>query len=213
MSRRPPSGLVSLKSASRRILAYDDTVNHVSEQLDYIDFPAGLALDLAVVCVDRAVRRALRVASTARLGQRFPSPPVWRAFRVKARSPAPAKPRVRGTVSTAPARMEGTLTIDTASLRNALCNGQGSRCRAAGGFGRFALKASGERGRRLVRAQPRQFELDGNVRPKRDNLFQQHQADAAQRLPPTRSISHPIFPPFRLLAAAQRDWNRPLVPT
>jgi AsmA protein len=105
------------------------------------------------------------------------------------------------------AMMEGTLTIDTASLRNAL-QWTGQPVPGGGGFGRFALKARANVVGASVALTNVNVELDGNVAEGvmtySNNTRQTLQATlAADALDFTPYIST-----FRLLASGARDWNR-----
>jgi AsmA protein len=105
--------------------------------------------------------------------------------------------------------MEGTLTIDSPSLRNAL-RWTGQPQPGSGGFGRFALKARANVVGASIALTNVNVELDGNaaegVMTYANNGRQTLQATlAADTLDFTPYIST-----FRLLASGARDWNRQL---
>src|SRR3954468_2477695 len=105
--------------------------------------------------------------------------------------------------------MEGTLTADSASLRNAL-RWMGQEPPGSGGFGRFALKARANVVGASIALTNLNAELDGNfaegVMTYANNGRQMLQATlAADALDFTPYISA-----FRLLTSGARDWNRQL---
>ena len=109
------------------VLKYEDAANHVAEQLGDID------LSLAWPSISRSF------AATGQFD--------WRGERVdgsglKARLvSAPLKLAFDGSVANRTSlMMEGTVTVDSLSLRNAL-RWMGQPVPGSGGFGRFALKA------------------------------------------------------------------------
>jgi AsmA protein len=123
---------------------------------------------------------------------------------------APLKLAFDGSVAnrTSP-MMEGTLTIDSPSLRNAL-RWTGQPQPGSGGFGRFALKARANVVGASIALTNVNVELDGNaaegVMTYANNGRQTLQATlAADALDFTPYIST-----FRLLASGARDWNRQL---
>lgn len=105
--------------------------------------------------------------------------------------------------------MEGTLAIDSPSLRSAM-EWTGQAAPPGGGFGRFALKARANVVGPSVALTNVNVELDGNVAEGvmtySDNARQTLQATlAADALDFTPYIST-----FRLLARGAHDWNRQL---
>jgi AsmA protein len=193
------------------VLAYEDAANHVSEGLDDID------LSLAWPSISRSF------AATGQFN--------WRGERVdgaisasdfvaalsgdrsglKARiASAPVKLAFDGTVADRTSMMmEGTLTVDSTSLRDAL-RWTGRAPPGSGGFGRFALKARANLVGASIALTNVNVELDGNVAEGvmtySDNGRQTLQATlAAGALDLTPYVST-----FRLLASGARDWNRQL---
>jgi AsmA protein len=130
---------------------------------------------------------------------------------LKARlSSAPLKLAFDGTVANRTSVMlEGTLTVDTPSLRNAL-RWAGQPPPGSGGFGRFALKARANLVGPSIALTNVNVELDGNVAEGvmtwANNGRQSLQATlAADSLDFTPYIST-----FRLIAGGAHDWNRQL---
>src|SRR3954464_4037093 len=193
------------------VLNYEDATNHVSEVLGDIDlslawpsisrsFAATGQFDWRAERVDGSISAADFVAMLS--GDRSG---------LKARIvSAPLKLAFDGGVAnrTSPMR-EGTLTIDSPSLRNAL-RWTGQPQPGSGGFGRFALKARANVVGASIALTNVNVELDGNtaegVMTYANNGRQTLQATlAADALDFTPYIST-----FRLLASGARDWNRQL---
>ena len=105
--------------------------------------------------------------------------------------------------------MEGTLTVDSASLRNAL-NWTGQAPPGSGGFGRFALKARANLVGPSIALTNVNVELDGNVA----EGVMTYANNGRQSLQATLAADTLDFTPyistFRLLASGQHDWNRQL---
>src|SRR5712664_2017874 len=105
--------------------------------------------------------------------------------------------------------MEGTLTIDSISLRNAL-RWTGQPSPGAGGFGRFALRARANVIGASVALTNVNVELDGNVA----EGVMTFSNNGRQTLQATLAAGALDFTPyistFRLLASGARDWNRQL---
>src|SRR6201747_570418 len=193
------------------VLNYEDTTNHVSEQLGDIDlslawpsisrsFAATGQFDWRGERVDGSISAADFVAMLS--GDRSG---------LKARiASAPLKLAFDGTVANRTSMMmEGTVTIDSLSLRNAL-RWMGQSVPGGGGFGRFALKARANVVGASIALTNVNVELDGHaaegVMTYANNGRQTLQATlAAGALDFTPYIST-----FRLLASGARDWNRQL---
>ncbi len=128
---------------------------------------------------------------------------------LKARlSSAPLKLAFDGTVADRTSMMmEGTLTIDSPSLRSAL-NWAGQAPPGAGGFGRFALKARANVVGPSVALTNVNVELDGNVA----EGVMTWSNNGRQTLQATLAAGNLDFTPyistFRLLASGAHDWNR-----
>jgi len=123
---------------------------------------------------------------------------------------APLKLAFDGTVAnrTSP-MMEGTLTVDSPSLRNAL-RWTGQPQPGSGGFGRFALKARANVVGASIALTNVNVELDGNVA----EGVMTYANNGRQTLQATLAADALDFTPyistFRLLASGARDWNRQL---
>jgi AsmA protein len=105
--------------------------------------------------------------------------------------------------------MEGTLTVDSPSLRNAL-RWTGQAPPGSGGFGRFALKARANVVGASIALTNVNVELDGNVA----EGVMTYANNGRQTLQATLAADALDFTPyistFRLLAGGARDWNRQL---
>ncbi|TWB90463.1 AsmA protein [Bradyrhizobium macuxiense] len=193
-------------------LNYQDGTNNISEQLGDID------LSLAWPSISRSF------AATGQFD--------WRGERVdgsisasdfvallsgdrsglKARlASAPLKVAFDGTVANRTSlMMEGTATMDSPSLRNALRWMGQAPPGGGGGFGRFALKARANVVGGSVALTNVNVELDGNVA----EGVMTYANNGRQSLQATLAAGNLDFTPyistFRLLASGQRDWNRQL---
>lgn len=192
-------------------LDYEDAVTHATEKFEDIDlslawpsisrsFAATGQFDWRGERVDGSISfsdfGAALSGDRSGLKARIASPPLKLAF--------------DGSVAnrTSP-MMEGTLTVDSPSLRNAL-RWTGQPQPGSGGFGRFALKARANVVGASIALTNVNVELDGNaaegVMTYANNGRQTLQATlAADALDFTPYIST-----FRLLASGARDWNRQL---
>src|SRR5215813_13295320 len=191
------------------VLDYEDDGNHASEKLEDID------LSLAWPSISRSFAvtgqfdwRGQRVDGAISVSD-FVAALSGDRSGLKARlSSNPLKLAFDGTVANrTSALMEGTLTIDSPSLRTAL-QWTGQAPPGAGGFGRFALKARANVVGASIALTNVNVELDGNaaegVMTYANNGRQSLQATlAADTLDFTPYIST-----FRLLASGARDWNR-----
>src|SRR5206468_5653610 len=105
--------------------------------------------------------------------------------------------------------MEGTLTIDSVSLRNAM-RWAGQAPPGSGGFGRFALRARANVVGPSIALTNVNIELDGNVA----EGVMTYSNNGRQTLQATLAAGALDFTPYlstvRLLAGGQRDWNRQL---
>jgi AsmA protein len=193
------------------VLAYEDAANHQSEALQDIDlslawpsisrsFAATGQFDWRGERVDGAISASDFVAALS--GDRSG---------LKARlASAPLKLAFDGTVADRTSMMmEGTLTIDSTSLRNAL-RWTGQAPPGSGGFGRFALKARANVVGASVALTNVNVELDGNVA----EGVMTYTNNGRQTLQATLAAGNLDFTPyistFRLLASGARDWNRQL---
>src|ERR1700735_4556836 len=105
--------------------------------------------------------------------------------------------------------MEGTLTVDSTSLRSAL-RWTGQPPPGSGGFGRFALKARANVVGPSIALTNVNVELDGNVA----EGVMTYANNGRQSLQATLAADALDFTPyistFRLLASGAHDWNRQL---
>jgi AsmA protein len=193
------------------VLTYEDAANQASEKLEDID------LSLAWPSISRSF------AATGQFdwrGERIDGSISFSDFvaalsgdrsGLKARiASAPLKLAFDGSVANrTSAMMEGTLTIDSPSLRNAL-RWTGQPTPGSGGFGRFALKARANVVGGSVALTNVNVELDGNVA----EGVMTYANNGRQTLQATLAADALDFTPyistFRLLASGARDWNRQL---
>ena len=193
------------------VLTYEDAANHASEKLDDID------LSLAWPSISRSF------AATGQFdwrGERIDGAIGFSDFvaalsgdrsGLKARlASAPLKLAFDGTVANrTSAMMEGTLTVDSPSLRNAL-QWTGQNPPGGGGFGRFALKARANVVGGSIALTNVNVELDGNVA----EGVMTYSNNGRQALQATLAADALDFTPyistFRVLAGGARDWNRQL---
>jgi len=193
------------------VLNYEDTTNQASEQLGDIDlslawpsisrsFAATGQFDWRGERVDGSISAADFVAMLS--GDRSG---------LKARlASAPLKLAFDGTVANRTSMMmEGTVTIDSLSLRNAL-RWMGQSVPGGGGFGRFALKARANVVGASVALTNVNVELDGNVAEGVMTIANNGRQTLQATLAAGALDFTPYISTFRLLASGARDWNRQL---
>ncbi|MDE2244486.1 MAG: AsmA family protein, partial [Bradyrhizobium sp.] len=193
------------------VLAYEDAANNVSEGLDDID------LSLAWPSISRSFAgtgqfnwRGERVDGSISISD-FVAALSGDRSGLKARiASAPLKLAFDGTVADRTSMMmEGTLTVDSTSLRNAL-RWTGRAPPGSGGFGRFALKARANMVGASIALTNVNVELDGNVA----EGVMTYSNNGRQTLQATLAAGAldltPYVSTFRLLASGARDWNRQL---
>lgn len=193
------------------VLNYEDETNHVSEVLGDIDlslawpsisrsFAATGQFDWRGERVDGSISAADFVAMLS--GDRSG---------LKARiASAPLKLAFDGTVANRTSMMmEGTVTIDSLSLRNAL-RWMGQSVPGGGGFGRFALKARANVVGASVALTNVNVELDGNVAEGVMTVANNGRQTLQATLAAGALDFTPYISTFRLLASGARDWNRQL---
>jgi AsmA protein len=191
------------------VLTYEDAGIHAREKLDDID------LSLAWPSISRSFAvtgqfdwRGERVDGAISVSDFLAALSGDRSG-LKARlSSNPLKLAFDGTVANrTSALMEGTVTIDSPSLRNAL-NWAGQAPPGSGGFGRFALKARANVVGASIALTNVNVELDGNVA----EGVMTYANNGRQTLQATLAADALDFTPyistFRLLASGARDWNR-----
>ena len=191
------------------LLTYEDAANHASEKLDDID------LSLAWPSISRSFAvtgqfdwRGQRVDGAIGFSDFVAALSGDRSGLKTRLASAPLKLAFDGTVANrTSAMMEGTLTIDSPSLRNAL-QWTGQTPPGGGGFGRFALKARANVVGGSIALTNVNVELDGNVA----EGVMTYANNGRQTLQATLAADTLDFTPyistFRLLASGARDWNR-----
>jgi AsmA protein len=193
------------------ILTYEDPVRQITEKLDDID------LSLAWPSISRSFGatgqfdwRGERVDGSITVGDFLAALSGDRSsFKARLAS-APLKLAFDGTLANKTSlMMDGTMTIDSASLRNAM-RWTGQAPPGSGGFGRFALKARANVVGASVALTNVNVELDGNVA----EGVMTYANNGRQSLQATLAADSLDFTPyistFRLLASGAHDWNRQL---
>jgi AsmA protein len=193
------------------VLNYEDAANHLSETLDDIDLSlAWPSISRSFAATGQFDWRGERVDGSVSASD-FVAALSGDRSGVKARlASAPLKLAFDGTVANRTSMMmEGTLTIDSPSLRNAL-RWTGQAPPGSGGFGRFALKARANVVGASIALTNVNVELDGNVA----EGVMTYANNGRQTLQATLAAGNLDFTPyistFRLLASGARDWNRQL---
>ena len=193
------------------VLNYEDAANHVSETLDDIDLSlAWPSISRSFAATGQFDWRGERVDGSMSASD-FVAVLSGDRSGLKARlASAPLKLAFDGSVADRTSMMmEGVLTIDSPSLRDALrWTGQASP--GEGGFGRFALKARANLVGPSIALTNVNVELDGNVA----EGVMTYANNGRQTLQATLAADALDFTPyistFRLLASGARDWNRQL---
>jgi AsmA protein len=193
------------------VLTYEDASNHVSETLDDIDLSlAWPSISRSFAATGQFDWRGERVDGSVSASD-FVAALSGERTGVKARlASAPLKVAFDGTVADRTSMiMEGTLIVDSPSLRNAL-RWTGQPAPAAGGFGRFAMKARANVVGPSIALTNVIVEIDGNVA----EGVMTYANNGRQTLQATLAADALDFTPyistFRLLASGARDWNRQL---
>ena len=193
------------------VLAYEDTANQLTEALDDIDLSlAWPSISRSFAATGQFDWRGERVDGSISISDFIAALSGDRSG-LKARlASAPLKLAFDGTVADRTSMMmEGTLTIDSTSLRNAL-RWTGQAPPGSGGFGRFALKARANVVGASMALTNVNVELDGNVA----EGVMTYSNNGRQTLQATLAAGNLDFTPyistFRLLASGARDWNRQL---
>jgi len=193
-------------------LTYDDAANHVSEALGDIDLSlAWPSISRSFAATGQFDWRGERVDGSISASD-FVALLSGERSGLKARlASAPLKLAFDGTVANRTSLMtEGTATIDSPSLRNALRWMGQAPPGGGGGFGRFALKARANVVGGSVALTNVNVELDGNVA----EGVMTFANNGRQTLQATLAAGNLDFTPyistFRLLASGAHDWNRQL---
>jgi AsmA protein len=191
------------------ILNYQDAGHHAAEKLEDIDLSlAWPSISRSFAATGQFDWRGERVDGSISIND-FVAALAGDRSGLKVRlTSAPLKVAFDGSVADrTSAMMEGTLTIDSASLRSAL-QWIGQASPAAGGFGRFALKARANVVGASLALTNVNVELDGNVA----EGVMTYSNNGRQSLQATLAADALDFTPyistFRLLASGARDWNR-----
>ena len=193
------------------VLAYQDEANHLSETIGDIDLSlAWPSISRSFAATGQFDWRGERVDGSISISD-FVAALSGERSGLKARiAGAPLKLAFDGAVANRTSlMMEGTLTADSASLRNALrWAGQGPP--GSGGFGRFAMRARANVVGASIALTNVNIELDGNVA----EGVMTYSNNGRQTLQATLAAGALDFTPYvstvRLLASGARDWNRQL---
>jgi AsmA protein len=192
------------------VLNYEDATNHVSEVLGDIDLSlAWPSISRSFAATGQFDWRGERVDGSVSASD-FVAALSGDRSGLKARlASAPLKLAFDGTVANRTSMMmEGTVTIDSMSLRNALrWMGQAT---PGGGFGRFALKARANVVGASVALTNVNVELDGNVAEGVMTFANNGRQTLQATLAAGALDFTPYISTFRLLASGARDWNRQL---
>ncbi len=193
------------------VLSYEDAAAHASETLGDIDLSlAWPSISRSFAATGQFDWRGERIDGSISVSD-FLAALSGERSGVKARlASAPLKLAFDGSVANRSSMMmEGTLTVDSASLRNAL-RWTGQPPPGAGGFGRFALRARANVIGASIALTNVNVELDGNVA----EGVMTYANNGRQTLQATLAAGALDFTPyistFRLLASGARDWNRQL---
>src|SRR3954464_10333707 len=193
------------------VLKYEDAANHVTEQLGDIDLSlAWPSISRSFAATGQFDWRGERVDGSISAGG-FVAVLSGDRSGIKARLfSAPLKLAFDGSVANRTSlMMEGTVTVDSLSLRNAL-RWMGQPVPGSGGFGRFALKARANVVGASVALTNVNVELDGNVAEGVMTIANNGRQTLQAPLPAGALDFTPYISTFRLLASGARDWNRQL---
>ncbi len=194
-------------------LSYEDIGHQQTEKLDDIDLSlAWPSISRSFAATGQFDWRGERVDGSVSISDFLAALSGDRSG-LKARiASAPLKLAFDGTVANRTSlMMEGTMTVDSSSLRNAL-RWTGQAPPGAGGFGRFALKARANVVGPSIALTNVNVELDGNVA---EGVMTYANSGGRLSLQATLAADSLDFTPyistFRLLASSgARDWNRQL---
>ncbi len=183
------------------VLKYEDAANQVTEQLGDIDLSlAWPSISRSFAATGQFDWRGERVDGSISAGD-FVAMLSGDRSGLKARLvSAPIKLAFDGSVANRTSlMMEGVVTVDSPSLRNAL-RWAGQQPPGSGGFGRFALKARANLVGASIALTNVNVELDGNVAEGVMTILQQRPPDAAgdaRRRQPRFHALHLHRPPAR----------------
>ena len=194
------------------VLNYQDPMNHVTETLGDIDLSlAWPSISRSFAATGQFDWRGERIDGSISAGD-FIALLSGDRSGLKARlASAPLKFAFDGSVANRTSMMmEGTVTLDSVSLRNALRWTTGQPPPGSGGFGRFALKARANMVGGSVALTNVNVELDGNVAEGVMTFVNNGRQVMQATLDAGALDFTPYISTFRLLASGQRDWNRQL---
>jgi AsmA protein len=193
------------------VLSYEDAARHLSETLGDIDLSlAWPSISRSFAATGQFDWRGERVDGSISASD-FVAALSGDRSGLKARlASGPLKLAFDGTVANRTSTMmEGMLTVDSVSLRNAL-RWAGQAPPGSGGFGRFALRARANVVGPSIALTNVNIELDGNVA---EGVLT-YVNNGRQTLQATLAAGALDFTPyistFRLLASGAHDWNRQL---
>jgi AsmA protein len=192
-------------------LSYEDAANHASEALGDIDLSlAWPSISRSFAATGQFDWRGERVDGSISASDFIAALSGDRSG-LKARlASAPLKLAFDGTVADRTSMMmEGTLSIDSPSLRNAL-RWAGQAPPGSGGFGRFALKARANVVGPSIALTNVNVELDGNVAEGVMTYANNGRHTLQATLAADALDFTPYISTFRLLASGAHDWNRQL---
>jgi AsmA protein len=192
-------------------LTYEDPVRQTDEALDNIDLSlAWPSISRSFAATGQFDWRGERVDGSISIGDFLAALSGDRSgFKARLAS-APLKLAFDGTAANKTSlMMEGTVTIDSASLRNAL-RWTGQAPPGSGGFGRFALKARANVVGASVALTNVNVELDGNVAEGVMTYVNNGRQSLQATLAADALDFTPYISTFRMLAGGAHDWNRQL---
>jgi AsmA protein len=192
-------------------LTYDDPMRQVDEALDNIDLSlAWPSISRSFAATGQFDWRGERVDGSISIGDFLAALSGDRSgFKARLAS-APLKLAFDGTAANKTSlMMEGTVTIDSASLRNAL-RWTGQAPPGSGGFGRFALKARANVVGASAALTNVNVELDGNVAEGVMTYVNNGRQSLQATLAADALDFTPYISTFRMLAGGAHDWNRQL---
>jgi AsmA protein len=192
-------------------LTYEDPVRQTDEALDNIDLSlAWPSISRSFAATGQFDWRGERVDGSISIGDFLAALSGDRSgFKARLAS-APLKLAFDGTAANKTSLMtEGTVTIDSPSLRNAL-RWTGQAPPGSGGFGRFALKARANVVGASVALTNVNVELDGNVAEGVMTYVNNGRQSLQATLAADALDFTPYISTFRMLAGGAHDWNRQL---
>jgi AsmA protein len=192
-------------------LSYEDPIREITETLDNIDLSlAWPSISRSFAATGQFDWRSERVDGSISIGDFLAALSGERSgFKARLAS-APLKLAFDGTIANRTSlMMEGTVTIDSASLRNAL-RWTGQAPPGSGGFGRFALKARANAVGASVALTNVNVELDGNVAEGVMTYVNNGRQSLQATLAADALDFTPYISTFRMLASGAHDWNRQL---